>query len=79
MNSNFKYSWEEAVQWLRNQPEKQELVQHCYYDDPLESAAERFSQSEEWTALIQLLKPKIPGKVLDIGAGRGISSYAFTK
>lgn len=72
-------TWEEAVKWLRNQPEQQELVQHCYYDDPLESAAERFSQSEEWTALIQLLKPKIPGKVLDIGAGRGISSYAFVK
>lgn len=72
-------TWEEAVKWLRNQPEQQELVQHCYYDDPLESAAERFSQSEEWTALIQLLKPKIPGKVLDIGAGRGISSYAFAK
>ena len=72
-------TWEEAVQWLRNQSEQQELVQHCYYDDPLESAAERFSQSEEWTALIQLLKPKIPGKVLDIGAGRGISSFAFAK
>ncbi|WP_236142462.1 class I SAM-dependent methyltransferase [Nostoc sp. CMAA1605] len=72
-------TWEEAVQWLRNQPEQRELVQQCYYDDPLESAAERFSQSEEWAALYQLLKPKIPGKVLDIGAGRGISSYAFAK
>ncbi|MDB9439707.1 methyltransferase domain-containing protein [Dolichospermum sp. ST_sed1] len=72
-------TWEEAVQWLRDQPEQQELVQYCYYDDPLESAAERFSHSEEWTALNKLLKPKIPGKVLDIGAGRGISSYAFAK
>ncbi|MTJ22642.1 methyltransferase domain-containing protein [Dolichospermum sp. UHCC 0352] len=72
-------TWEEAVQWLREQPEQQELVQHCYYDDPLKSAAERFSHSEEWTALNKLLKPKIPGKVLDIGAGRGISSYAFAK
>ena len=72
-------TWEEAVQWLRNQPEQKELVQYCYYDDPLESAAERFAQSEEWFAVTQLLKQKIPGQVLDIGAGRGISSYAFAK
>jgi ubiquinone/menaquinone biosynthesis C-methylase UbiE len=72
-------TWEEAVQWLRSQPEKHELVKHCYYDDPLESAAERFAQSEEWAALTKLLKHKIPGQVLDIGAGRGISSYAFAK
>lgn len=72
-------TWEEAVQSLRNQPAQQELVQYCYYDDPLESAVERFAQSEEWIAVTQLLKQKIPGQVLDIGAGRGISSYAFAK
>lgn len=72
-------TWEEAVQSLRNQSAQQELVKYCYYDDPLESAAERFAQSEEWVAVTQLLKQKIPGQVLDIGAGRGISSYAFAK
>ena len=72
-------TWEEAVQWFRDQPSKQELVKACYYDDPLQTAAERFSQSEEWQAVVQLLKDHIPGKVLDIGAGRGISSYAFAK
>jgi protein-L-isoaspartate O-methyltransferase len=72
-------TWEESVQSLRNQPEQKELVQYCYYDDPLESAAERFAQSEEWIAVTQLLKQKILGQVLDIGAGRGISSYAFAK
>jgi len=72
-------TWEEAVQWLRDQPEKSELVKLCYYDDPIEFAAERFFQSEEWTELISLLKSKKSGKVLDIGAGRGISSYAFAK
>jgi len=74
------YTWEEAVQWLRDQPEKSELVKFCYYDDPIEAAAERFLQSEEWEELISLLKPKKKsGTVLDIGAGRGISSYAFAK
>jgi hypothetical protein len=43
-------TWEQAVQSLRNQPDQKELVQYCYYDDPLESAAERFAQSEEWIA-----------------------------
>ena len=72
-------TWEEAVQWLREQPDKQELVRHCYYDDPLVVAAERFNASEEWQALKSLLGRHIPGKVLDLGAGRGISSYAFAK
>lgn len=77
--SNRLLTWEEAVQWLREQPDKQELVRHCYYDDPLELAAERFSKSEEWLAIAHLLQNYLPGKVLDLGAGRGISSYAFAK
>lgn len=71
--------WEEAVQWLRTKPDKKELVHHCYYDDPLEVAAERFSNSEEWLAIKHLLRKHLPGELLDIGAGRGISSYAFAK
>ncbi|OUL37707.1 SAM-dependent methyltransferase [Nostoc sp. T09] len=72
-------TWEEAVQWLINQPDKQELVRQCYYDEPLQLSAERFSNSEEWLAVKNLLKKYIPGQVLDLGAGRGISSYAFAK
>jgi ubiquinone/menaquinone biosynthesis C-methylase UbiE len=72
-------TWEESVQWLRDQPDKSELVKFCYYDDPLETAAERFLQSEEWLEVLSLLTSKNSGQVLDIGAGRGISSYAFAK
>lgn len=72
-------TWEEAVQWLRDRPEQSNLVKYCYYDDPLETAAERFFHSEEWTELIALFKSKSSGQVLDVGAGRGISSYAFAK
>jgi SAM-dependent methyltransferase len=72
-------TWEEAVKWLISQPNKQELVRSCYYDDPLESVAERFTNSEEWLAVENLLQKYIPGSVLDLGAGRGISSYAFAK
>lgn len=69
-------SWEQAVQWLRDQPDQQDLVRACYFDDPLVEAAERFWKSEEWKAVSALLPP-IHGKALDLGAGRGISSYAL--
>ncbi len=73
-----KMSWEQAVEWLRDQHDQQALVRACYYDDPLLEAAERFSKSDEWQATLELL-PRKPGKALDLGAGRGISSYALAK
>ena len=38
---NARMTWEQAVQWLREQPDMQGLVQACYFDDPLAQAAER--------------------------------------
>jgi len=70
-------TWEEAVEQLRRDPAQEQLVRSCYYDDPLKAAAERFAASEEWSAVLALLPA--PGKVLELGAGRGISSYAFAK
>lgn len=71
-------SWEEAVKWLRDKPDQQELVRACYFDDPLTEAAERFWQSIEWKSIAALL-PQSKGRALDLGAGRGISSYALAK
>lgn len=71
-------TWEESVQWLRNQPDQQALVRACYFDDPLPDAAERFWESGEWKAISSLL-PKTGGRALDLGAGRGISSYALAR
>lgn len=71
-----KSSWEEAVEWLRRQPDRQWLVEACYYDDPLIKAAERFSRSNEWQATRKLLDSR-KGSALDLGAGRGIGSYAL--
>lgn len=71
-------SWEDAVAWLRRQPEQTQLVIDCYYDDPILKAAERYWRSEEWSAVHELLKG-ISGKALDVGAGRGIASYALAK
>jgi len=77
--SDNQFTWEEAVKWLRQQPEKKELVHQCYYDDPILLAAERYNQSQEWLAVLKLLKKYLPAKVLDLGAGRGISSFSFSK
>jgi len=70
-------TWENAVLWLRNQTELHKLVLDAYYDDPLHLAAERYWNSDEWQAIRSLLPQA--GMVLDVGAGRGIASYAFAR
>lgn len=71
-------TWEEAVLWLRAQPDQVELVRACFYDDPLVEAAERYYASSEWDAVRQLTG-RSGGRALDVGAGRGISSYALAR
>ena len=71
-------SWEDAVRWLKGQPDQAELVRDCFYDDPIITAATRYYASTEWRAVRHEL-PDTPGMVLDIGAGRGISSFALAK
>lgn len=68
-------TWEQAVTWLRDQPGQEDLVRACFYDDPLIEAAGRYHASTEWSA-VRVLLPE-PGRALDLGAGRGISSYAL--
>jgi SAM-dependent methyltransferase len=71
-------TWEDAVIWLRERPDSRDLVRDAYYDDPLESAARRYWKSEEWRAVRTLIGERT-GKALDIGAGRGIASYALAR
>lgn len=71
-------TWEEAVLWLKAQPEEVELVRACYFDDPLVDAAERYYGSSEWAAVRKLIG-RAGGRALDVGAGRGISSYALAR
>lgn len=77
MNAKF-VSWEDAVRWLLNQPDKQDLVKDCYYDPSVIEAANRYWNSDEWQAIKLLINNK-SGQALDLGAGRGISSYALAK
>ncbi|MDA9408557.1 class I SAM-dependent methyltransferase [Bradyrhizobium sp. CCBAU 45384] len=71
-------TWEDAVVWLREQPDQRQLVLDAYYDDPLGVAAERYFRSGEWQEIARLLAGR-GGKALDVGAGRGIASYALAR
>lgn len=71
-------TWEGAVTWLRQQEDQAYLVRSCYYDDPLLGAADRYAHSEEWISIKNIISGR-SGEALDIGAGRGIASYALAK
>ncbi|NOJ43535.1 class I SAM-dependent methyltransferase [Bradyrhizobium australiense] len=71
-------TWEDAVVWLRNQPDQRQLVLDAFYDDPLIDAAKRYFASGEWQAVSKFLENRT-GKALDVGAGRGIASYALAR
>lgn len=72
-------TWEEAVSWLRSQPDKAQLVRDAFYDDPLADAAQRYFESGEWRAVREIIGLGQGKTALDIGAGRGIASYALAK
>jgi SAM-dependent methyltransferase len=91
MEKNEK-TWEGAVLWLREQPDLQQLVRDCYFDDPLPNAAKRYYGGAEWQEVRKYLGRATPaairvappgpgsaGKALDVGAGMGISSYALAR
>lgn len=71
-------TWEQAVLWLRQQPQYQNLVRDCYYGDPLDLEWRRYHDSPEWKAVRKILgKPADGAKALDLGAGRGIVAYGL--
>ncbi|MER8595870.1 class I SAM-dependent methyltransferase [Mesorhizobium sp. M1182] len=78
MTNNDMMTWEEAVSWLKSQPDKARLVEACFYDDPILQSAERFYSTTEWHETQRILSGR-RGRALDIGAGRGISSFALAK
>lgn len=74
-----KLTWEQAVLWLREQPGRDDLVRAAYYDDPLLDAAQRYASGPEWQAVHGFLPRHRPATALDVGAGRGIVSYALAR
>lgn len=71
-------TWEQAVAALLEDPEQAALARDCYFDGTAAEAGECYWASAEWQA-VRCLLPKAPAKALDVGAGRGIVSYALAR
>ncbi len=74
-------SYEQAVQHLRAQPRWATLLRDSYLDDDPALAARRFAGSEEFRATLELVSAAgaRTGRLMDLGAGNGIASYAFAQ
>jgi SAM-dependent methyltransferase len=71
-------TWEQAVASLLKDREGTALARDCYFDGTALEAGQRYWASEEWRAVRRLL-PEVAGSALDVGAGRGIASYALAR
>jgi len=71
-------TWEEAVQSLLDDPDRQQLVRDCYFDQPALNAAMRYHASSEWASVRSKIRRR-GGRALDVGAGNGIVSYAAAR
>lgn len=77
MNGAARISWEEAVRWYRAQPGNDAAIRANYFDLPVRAAAERYAAGEEFAEVARLLGSSAGRRVLDLGAGNGIASFAF--
>jgi ubiquinone/menaquinone biosynthesis C-methylase UbiE len=70
--------WEDAVKQWRNTPGSTQDILDNYFEEDIIASAKRFSESGEFKAVWSFV-PTHASTLLDIGAGRGIASYAFAK
>ena len=75
----FKYSWEEAIEILRNDPAHVELIFNSYLTPDLVANSHRFAAGDEFAAVLALLRRHAPAakRLLDMPAGNGIATHAF--
>lgn len=73
-------NWHETIEYIRQEPSYQQLVEEAYLSANLKSNVESFRNSSEFIATLKLLSDLNVSKkssLLDVGAGNGISSIAF--
>ena len=70
-------TWEEAVRYFRSLPGNENEVRNNYFDLPVLAAAKRYARSEEFAEVLRHLGPGAGRRILDVGAGNGIASYAL--
>lgn len=74
-------NYEESVMWMRQQPEMTQRVLDSYLDADNYAAALRFSESEEFGQVTEWLglKGGVSLRILDVGCGNGIASFAMAR
>lgn len=77
----FPYSWEEAIDILRADPQHRELIYDAYLTIDLAGNCRRFAGSAEFIEVCKLIKVyrEDARDVLDIPSGNGIAAYAFAR
>jgi SAM-dependent methyltransferase len=77
----FPYSWEEAIEILRADPQHRELIYDAYLTADLLGNCRRFAGSAEFIEVCKLIKSYRGDAcdILDIPAGNGIATYAFAR
>lgn len=75
-----RYTWEEAIEVLRGVEAHRDLIFHAYLTADLLDNCRRFEASTEFQETLRILAGKRAGRrLLDIPAGNGIGTYAFTR
>lgn len=77
MNQSTPKSVEDAILELRRQPYQESMIRDAYLLADVSDEAKRFADSAEFAAVISLIGGVIGKRVVDLGAGTGIASWAF--
>lgn len=72
-------SLDDAVRALRTDPGNAALIRDAYLGEDVLEAAERFSRSGEFSQVLATAGSLATGRVLDLGAGRGIAAFSFAR
>lgn len=77
--SKKQYTWDQAIEILRNDPAHENLIYDAYLTRDIENNSIRFESSDEFKEVLELVKKNHPNAndILDVPAGNGIASYAF--
>jgi SAM-dependent methyltransferase len=77
----FPYSWGEAIEILRQDPQHRQLIYDAYLTSDLHENCRRFAESTEFAEALRLIRVYRPEArdILDIPAGNGIATYALAR